>query len=540
MNINVTGNPIDNFFVGGDWDKYLDEISKVRKELKPDNQIHLTENEAQSINKVFDRGNEEESDKLVGSKENGVESVPVEEKIIEEVTEQEETMEDRTAGVEPNSDSDFESCSGRYIYVHDLPSQFNEDLIKHCRSLSEWSNMCPFISNFGLGPRLKNSERVLLNTGWFETNQFMLEVIFHNRMKQYKCLTNDSSLASAIFVPYYAGLDVVRYLWNSHRLMRDYYSLNLVKWLRETPEWKRLWGRDHFLVAGRITWDFRRLTNGDSDWGNRLMLLPESKNMTMLTIESSPWSQNDFAIPYPTYFHPSSDDEVFQWQNKMRRMKRRFLFSFAGGPRPNVTNSIRGEIIDQCQATRRKCKMLECVPGSNKCYKPVYVMKIFETSTFCLQPPGDSYTRRSTFDSILAGCIPVFFHPGSAYVQYLWHLPKDYTKYSVFIPANEVKNGKASIERILSRIPKAKILAMRDQVIKLIPGVVYADPRSTLETLEDAFDITIDGVLERIEQTRRDISEGKDVSDNGEEFTWKKTLFGTVGEHEWDPFFARS
>ncbi|KAF2311851.1 hypothetical protein GH714_027002 [Hevea brasiliensis] len=203
--------------------------------------INVTENEAQSINKVFDRGNEEESDELVGSKENGVESVPVEEKIIEEVTEQEETMEDRTAGVEPNSDSDFESCSGRYIYVHDLPSQFNEDLIKHCRSLSEWSNMCPFISNFGLGPRLKNSERVLLNTGWFETNQFMLEVIFHNRMKQYKCLTNDSSLASAIFVPYYAGLDVVRYLWNSHRLMRDYYSLNLVKWLRETPEWKRLW-----------------------------------------------------------------------------------------------------------------------------------------------------------------------------------------------------------------------------------------------------------------------------------------------------------
>ncbi|KAG8660205.1 hypothetical protein MANES_02G131600v8, partial [Manihot esculenta] len=503
---NVTGNPIDNFFIGGDWDKYLDEMSKVNKELKQVNKEHLTENEAQS---------KEESDKAVGMEEK-----------IEEVS-------------DPSSDSDSGPCSGRYIYVHDLPSQFNDDLIKHCESLSEWTNMCFFMSNLGLGPRLGNSEKVFSNTGWYDTNQFMLEVIFHNRMKQYKCLTNDSSLASAIFVPYYAGLDVVRYLWNSHRSVRDFCSLNLVKWLRETPEWKRLWGRDHFLVAGRITWDFRRITKS-ADWGNRLMLLPESKNMTMLTIEASPWSQNDFAIPYPTYFHPSRDGEVFQWQHKMRRTKRRFLFSFAGGARPNLTNSIRGEIINQCLATRRRCKLLDCVSRSNGCYKPVYVMKIFQMSTFCLQPSGDSYTRRSTFDSILAGCIPVFFHPGSAYVQYLWHFPKDYTKYSVFIPANKVKKGKVSIERTLSRIPKAKVLAMRDQVIKLIPGVVYANPRSSLETLEDAFDITIDGVLEKVKKTRRDIKQGKDVSDNGEEFTWKKRLFGTVGKHEWDPFFDRS
>lgn len=545
MDMNVTGNPIDNFFIGGDWDKYInDEISNAKKESKPNNQIHLTENQAQSINKIFAIGNEEEFDNVMAAKENGligfnkpVDSLPLEKNMVKDVTKQ-PSKEDGT-GAKSNSDS--ESCSGRYIYMHALPSQFNEDLLKHCRSLSEWSNMCPFISNFGLGPRLRNSERVLSNTGWFETNQFMLEIIFHNRMKQYKCLTNDSSLASAIFVPYYAGLDVARYLWNSNRNMRDYYSLSLVKWLKERPEWKRMWGGDHFLVAGRITWDFRRLTNGNSDWGNKLMLLPESRNMTMLTIESSPWSQNDFAIPYPTYFHPSGDNEVFQWQNRMRRIKRKFLFSFAGAPRPNITDSIRSEIINQCQATRRKCRLLECIAGSNKCYKPVYVMKMFQSSVFCLQPPGDSYTRRSTFDSILAGCIPVFFHPGSAYVQYLWHLPKDYTKYSVLIPANKVKDGKASIERILSHIPKAKMLAMREQVIKLIPGVVYADPRSTLETLEDAFDITIEGVLERVGRIRRDIREGKNAFDDKEEdLTWKKSLFGTVGKHEWDPFFERT
>lgn len=446
--------------------------------------------------------------------------------------------------IHADTNSDFESesesdlCIGKYIYVHEIPSKFNKDLLQHCDSLSNWTDMCELSSNLGLGTHLPNFERVYSNTGWFATNQFLLEVIFHNRLKQYSCLTNDSSQASAIFVPYYAGLDVSRYLWGSSFKMRDSGSLELLKWLREKPEWKKMWGRDHFMVAGRITWDFRRWTDEDSNWGNKLMLLPESKNMTMLTIESSPWNSNDFAIPYPTYFHPSMDTEVFHWQNRMRRQKRRILFSFAGGPRPNLQDSIRNDIIDQCRAARRKCRLLECSTGPDKCHKPVFVMKMFQGSVFCLQPPGDSLTRRSIFDSILAGCIPVFFHPGSAYVQYVWHLPKDYTKYSVLIPAFDIKNKKVSIERILSRISRQEIVKMREQVIRLIPRVVYADPSNKLETHDDAFDISVKGVLERVDAVRKDMREGKNTSfDYAEKVSWKYNLFGTVEEHEWDPYF---
>ncbi|XP_050369276.1 probable xyloglucan galactosyltransferase GT11 [Argentina anserina] len=436
------------------------------------------------------------------------------------------------------SESESDMCQGKYIYVHKIPSKFNQDLIEHCNSLSNWTDMCELSSNLGLGPHFPSNERVFSKTGWFATNQFLLEVIFHNRLKQYNCLTNDSSQASAIFVPYYAGLDVSRYLWGSGYKIRDSGSLELVKWLREKPEWKRMWGRDHFMVAGRITWDFRRFTDEDSNWGNKLMLLPESKNMTMLTIESSPWSSNDFAIPYPTYFHPSMDTEVFHWQNKMRRQRRRVLFSFAGGPRPNLHNSIRNDIIDQCKAARRKCKLLECSTGPGKCHKPVYVMKMFQGSVFCLQPPGDSLTRRSMFDSILAGCIPVFFHPGSAYVQYVWHLPQDYTKYSVLISAFDIQNKTVSIESVLSRISGQEIVKMREEVIRLIPSVVYADPSYKLKTHDDAFDISVKGVLKRVDTTRKDMREGKTTSfDFAEKVSWKFNLFGIVEEHEWDPYF---
>ncbi|CAN0854210.1 Xyloglucan galactosyltransferase MUR3 [Linum grandiflorum] len=439
----------------------------------------------------------------------------------------------------------IDPCSGKYIYVHEIPSEFNSDILEQCRSLNPWMNMCPFITNTGLGPKLRSSEKVVSNSGWFETNQFVLEVIFHNRMKQYKCLTNDSSKASGIFVPYYAGLDVARYLWNnSTRLVRDRYSVELIDWVRDKPEWKRMWGRDHFLVAGRISWDFRRVTDRDEHWGNKLMVLPEGKNMTMLTIESSPWNENDFAIPYPTDFHPETDYQVFEWQRRMRNVKRRTLFSFAGAPRPNLKNSIRNEIIEQCKsASPKKCQLLGCHPSTKKCDDPSNLMKMFQDSVFCLQPPGDSYTRRSTFDSILAGCIPVFFHPGSAYVQYLWHFPRDYTKYSVFIPENEVKEGKASVETILSRIPKMRVAAMREEVIRLIPTVVYADPRSRLDTVEDAFDRTVSGVLERVERARKEMKAGRNLtvgSEKEEESNWKRsTAVGDVVPHPWDHFFLR-
>ncbi|XP_021719967.1 probable xyloglucan galactosyltransferase GT11 [Chenopodium quinoa] len=427
-----------------------------------------------------------------------------------------------------------DECEGRYVYIQDLPGKFNEDLLEKCSTLNKWVNMCEYLTDFGLGPGLNYSS----TRNWFATNQFSLEVIFHNRMKQYRCLTNISSKASAVYVPFYAGLDVGRYLWDDYETkVRDNASMEVVEYLKGKPEWKKMWGRDHFLVAGRVSWDFRRERDNKLDWGNSLFNLPEVKNMTNLVIESSPWSNTDFAIPYPTYFHPSSDDEVYHWQEKMMQKQRPYLFSFAGAPRPELKDSIRNEIINQCLGSQGKhCKFVRCDANTKNCDKPETVMRLFQSSIFCLQPPGDSYTRRSAFDSILAGCIPVFFHPASAYVQYLWHFPKNYTSYSVFIPMEDIAKGEFAIEKRLLEIPKEKAVAMREEVIKLIPNVIYANPNSRLEKFEDAFDIAVKGVLSRIKTENNSI-----LPDNfPEDLSWKYNFFGGVENHdEWDHYFSR-
>lgn len=398
----------------------------------------------------------------------------------------------------------LDHCLGKYIYMYNLPSRFNEDLLKKCHTLNRWENICPHLSNLGLGLQIiKESDKgALSNENWFATNQFSLELIFHNIMKYYRCLTNDSSLASAVYVPYYAGLDIGSYLWGGFNVsVRDESPEKLIEWLAQRPEWKKLDGKDHFLVGGRVGFDFRRKSDENEDWGSKFMFLPGASNMSILLIESCGFYDNEFAIPYPTYFHPKNDDEILNWQNKVRKMKRNYMFTFTGAPRPNLTSSIRNELIKQCESSPN-CKLANCNKKRN-CSDPVYVMDVFMNSVFCLQPPGDSYTRRSIFDSILAGCIPVFFHPQSAYKQYLWHFPKNTSSYSIFIPEIDVKEKRVKIDIKLLSVSTKEVLAMREEVIKLIPKIIYRYPSSRLETHEDAFDVAIKGVLGRVEAIRK-------------------------------------
>jgi hypothetical protein len=107
----------------------------------------------------------------------------------------------------------------------------------------------------------------------------------------------------------------------------------------------------------------------------------------------------------------------------------------------------------------------------------------------------------------------------------------------VFIPIDLVKDGFVSIKQVLLQISENEMLAMREEVIKLIPRVIYADPRSKLQTLEDAFDITLKGVLHRIGKVRKNINKGRDPSNGfAEENSWKMKLSGIGVEEEWDHF----
>ncbi|KAE8821466.1 Xyloglucan galactosyltransferase KATAMARI1-like protein [Hordeum vulgare] len=167
-------------------------------------------------------------------------------------------------------------------------------------------------------------------------------------------------------------------------------------------------------------------------------------------------------------------------------------------------------------------------------------MRLLRNTEFYMQPHVDGYTRKSMFDTILAGCIPIFFHPVSAYLQYTWHLSRDYRSYSVFIPAGELSRN-ASIEEVLLNIPSEKVAQMREQVIRLIPAVMYRHPAAMGVTFKDAVDVTLERVIHRVAKRRRAANEGREHVDgvDGDD-SWKYDLLEDgeekIGPHEFDQY----
>ncbi|KAG2325173.1 hypothetical protein Bca52824_007901 [Brassica carinata] len=306
------------------------------------------------------------------------------------------------------------SCEGKGIFVYDIPSKFNTDLLVDCIDMVPWTNMCKFFKNDGFGEPIEN-----LGQGWFRTHQYALEPILHSRVLKHPCRVYNESQAKLFYVPFYGGFDVLRWHFkNVSNDVKDRLGIEVLKWLGTKESWKRNAGKDHVFVLGKISWDFRRTK---LPWGSSFLNFQEMQNPTKLLIERHPWEVNDIAIPHPTYFHPKTDYDITSWQSKMISKHRRNLISFAGGARPGNPNSIRSTLIEQCTLFSDQCRFLNCSDGS--CDKPENVIKLFQDSEFCMQPPGDSPTRRSVFDSLISGCIPVIFDPYTAYYQYYFLIP---------------------------------------------------------------------------------------------------------------------
>lgn len=384
--------------------------------------------------------------------------------------------------------------------MYDLPRALNKDLIDNCDELNPWSSSCAALSNEGFGPAATGIASIVpenLAPAWYWTDQFVTEILFHNRLLNHKCRTKDPNNATAFYIPFYAGLAVGKYLWikNSTAAERDYHCLMMWKFVQGQPYFKILNGWDHFMTMGRISWDFRR--SKDEDWGSSCIYMPGMRNITRLLIERNPWDYFDVGVPYPTGFHPRSDNDVVQWQDYVRNRKRKSLFCFAGATRGKIKNDFRGLLLSHCRNESDLCRVVDC--SGSKCSNGTSaILETFLDSAFCLQPRGDSFTRRSIFDCMIAGSIPVLFWKRTAYYQYEWFLPGEPKSYSVYIDRNEVKNGTTSIRKVLEKYGEDEIKRMRDKVIDYIPKLAYARPHEGLESIKDASDVAIDGVLRRI------------------------------------------
>ncbi|KAI4343253.1 hypothetical protein MLD38_027781 [Melastoma candidum] len=207
-------------------------------------------------------------------------------------------------------------------------------------------------------------------------------------------------------------------------------------------------GREYVFVLGKISWDFRRISG--SLWGFRVI-----------------------------------------------SSHRKNVVGFAGAERLDAPENIRSMLIQQYRESPSNCRILDC--RSRGCDRPEEVVQMFMESEFCLQPLGDSPTRKSLFDSLVSGCIPEVFDPFTAYYQYPWHLPEDRGRYSVYVDQEEVRQGKANVVERLRKVLRQEKEDTRSHIMyELLPGLVYGDSDSQFNKFKDAFGIAVDNLLERV------------------------------------------
>jgi hypothetical protein len=416
-----------------------------------------------------------------------------------------------------NGAVDAGACEDGLLYVYDLPWEFNHDLVDDCESLWPWYSFCPYLEHGGFGQRAATLS-VFLNVtpnaslpSWYNTDQFTLEVIIHSRLLSHRCRTTDPALATAYYVPFYAGLDVGSHLWgdNSTVTDRDRAGVRLLRWLRNQTSFQRSGGWDHFITLGRITWDFRRY--GDDGWGTNFVVMPGMENVTRLSIEADPLDPREVGVPYPTGLHPRAAADVRAWQRHVLSLPRARLFGFAGAPRAGFRDDFRDVLLEECEDSGcDRCRAVDCT-GTRCTDNGAAVLKLFLGSKFCLQPRGDSFTRRSLFDCMVAGAVPVLFWRRTAYDQYRWYLPVgsrgEEREWSVFIDPRPLRVGNVSVQEVLEGFSEQRVRRMRERVVEMIPRIVYgSSPDGIGDGMADALDVALAGVLKRFRERRRSMA----------------------------------
>ncbi|CAI6012621.1 unnamed protein product, partial [Closterium sp. NIES-65] len=366
--------------------------------------------------------------------------------------------------------------------------------------------------------------------------------------------------ADFLFIPAYLGWSIWSLVEHGLFEKRDDPVIELERYLlEENADFKRMVNRgDHVLVLGRPIWDFKRDQDKPEGWGTDLWWRPTFKNVTLLTVEAPPeWYEREvFSVPYPTCFHPVGSAELQGWVRHVQEQPRPYLYSFVGGKRAHATweGSLRGILLNDCENDPKRCIFLECTVADAEaataaaadigrqaqkrkeerdsmegkgeedeiepdfplrgCMDPRRVTGVMLQSEFCLQPIGDSLTRRSFFDSIIAGCIPVVFAPGTFDYQYPWFFAigdEARRNVSVMVDSDDVIGRKVRIGEVLGGISEERKREMREELYKHIPRLLLRDHTKEGEVGEegvfvDMVDRTIEGLIERKKMRRAGVA----------------------------------
>jgi len=156
-------------------------------------------------------------------------------------------------------------------------------------------------------------------------------------------------------------------------------------------------------------------------------------------------------------------------------------------------------LLRTCSA-HRNCSVLSLVDNGKGLEDSFHAaVRMFSQSRFCLQPPGDSPSRKSIIDSMMMGCIPVLF---SRRQLLLWpdHV-EDWSAVSILFDTSE--RNLSGLWSFLEGVSEDKIADLKRNIRDvakqlthhLEPDLDDSPPHA------DAFDISLFAAWDRIRPT---------------------------------------
>lgn len=212
------------------------------------------------------------------------------------------------------------------------------------------------------------------------------------------------------------------------------------------------------------------------------------------------------AMPFPSDVHWNSKmAKPYPWESEHERP---FLVGYGGSSDSynRVVARLRTKMCEECDARPDVCQRSAYGKGRDFQYSAAQnrngstIHDIFNSSIFCLNPPGDLPTRKGLFDSMLMGCIPVTYNPLSASAMYTWHWPETLWKKVIVEIDDKLRKSKGFsvimyLENMLkdkNEIPRRQKL-LRENAYKL--QYSFSEPLEALRPGSDAFDIAIDEAM---------------------------------------------